>query len=200
MSQLPEWLSEEEFMLAVDHACSFLAKSFTFGYYDSDDIRQEAYIFSLEAISRYDRSRPLENFLFSHIRNRLINFKRDKFHRNDPPCDLCSTGEVHSDGLQCSKYILWYRRNASKQNLMRPTHLDSVGVDYISKKSLLVDSVVDREIFEIIDEFLPSEWRGYYLKMRCGEIVSRLKREAVVKLIRGILHERSAKGSSEFKG
>lgn len=200
MSQLPDWLSEEEFMLAVDHACSFLAKSFIFGYYDSDDIRQEAYIFSLEAIGRYDRSRPLENFLFSHIRNRLINFKRDKFHRNDPPCDVCSGGGVHSDGEQCSKYLLWCRRNASKQNLMRPTHLDSVGVDCISEKSLLVDTAMDREIFDIIDESLPSEWRGYYLKMRCGEIVSRVKREAVIKLIKGILHERAAQGNSEFKG
>ena len=73
MSDFPHDLKESEVILALTKAINLLAPSFTFGYYDIEDIKQEAYIFGLESLARYDRSRPIENFLYSHIKNRLIN-------------------------------------------------------------------------------------------------------------------------------
>jgi hypothetical protein len=35
----------------------------------------------MDAMDRYDESRPLENFLAVHVKNRLNNFKRDKYYR-----------------------------------------------------------------------------------------------------------------------
>ena len=183
---LPDGINEEEFLEAVNKACDVLAKSFAFGYFDSDDIRQEAFIFAMEAVVRYDKSRPLANFLYTHIKNRLINFKRDRFHRNDPPCQLCSAGERHEDGNHCAKFIAWKKRNSAKQSLMPPVDLgDRDDVDSICED--LTESLNKDEIIAKIDMSLPAEIRSAYLRMKCGESVPKAKREMVLKCIREIL-------------
>src|SRR5437763_58309 len=99
----PHGLTEDVVLAAIDNAVNVLARSFRFGIYDVEDIKQEARIMGLEAVPRWDRKRPLENFLYSHIRNRLINFKRNKFRRNDPPCPKCHQGVPHEHGPLCEK-------------------------------------------------------------------------------------------------
>lgn len=183
---LPDGINETEFIEAVNKACDVLAKSFSFGYYDSDDIRQEAFIFAMEAVHRYDRSRPLANFLYTHIKNRLINFKRDRFHRNDPPCQICANGEKHEDGNHCAKFLAWKKRNSAKQSLMRPVDLgDRDDVDAICED--LTENLNKDELLAKIDMSLPAEIRGAYLRMKCGESVPKSKREQVLKAIREIL-------------
>ena len=183
---LPSWLSEEDFLHSVNQACNILAKNFVFGYYDEMDIRQEAYIFALEAIGRYDRDRPLPNFIYTHIRNRLINFKRDKFHRNDPPCALCFGGGSHEDGEICMKFKLWRNRNSVKRNLMRPNELDDYS--HVCKEVSVVESVNYSEMLDKIDMELPVEYRSLYLRMRCGESVPKSKREMIMVKIKEILN------------
>lgn len=189
----PHGLTEEQVMTAMNKAVSLLAQTFSFGYFDSDDIRQEAYIFGLEALSRYDPSRPLENFLYSHIRNRLINFKRDKYHRTDPPCKICAEHGKHPDGSICIKYTAWKRRNSSKQNLMRPLDIQNLSDE--NEKSVrkivnIIDDATFSEIRNLIDGYLPIELRSIYLRIKAGETVSKAKRTKLENALRDLIHGR----------
>jgi len=176
----------------MDKAIALLASTFMFGYYDSDDIRQEAYIFGLEALPRYDPNRPLENFLYSHIKNRLINFKRDKYHRTDPPCKICAEHGKHQDGSVCAKYTAWKKRNASKQNLMRPQDIHTIddGNKSLKLKQSVVDDANIAECIELIDKNLDVELRSTYIRMKYGESVSKAKRVKVENAIKEILSGR----------
>lgn len=79
-------LSEKELLGAIDYVVDSLAGGFVFSYFTIDDIRQEARCFALQGLCKFDPScksegtleEKLRSFLFSHVRNRLINLKRDK--------------------------------------------------------------------------------------------------------------------------
>jgi DNA-directed RNA polymerase specialized sigma24 family protein len=188
----PHNLTETEVMAAMDKAIALLAQTFVFGYFDSNDIRQEAYIFGLEALPRYDPGRPLENFLYTHIKNRLINFKRDKYHRTDPPCKICAEHGKHQDGSICPKYTAWKKRNASKQNLMRPQDIQTADDSDRSMKmnQSVVDDVNIIECLELIDLHLDVELRSTYIRMRYGESVPKAKRLKVEEAVKEILSGR----------
>lgn len=189
----PHDLTEEQVMTAMNKAVALLAQTFSFGYFDSDDIRQEAYIFGLEALSRYDPSRPLENFLYSHIKNRLINFKRDKYHRTDPPCKICAEHGKHPDGSVCTKYAAWKKRNSSKQNLMRPLDIQNLSDE--NEKSVrqshnIIDEATLTEARNLIDDHLSIELRSIYLRIKAGESVPKAKRVKLENALRDLIYGR----------
>ena len=67
----------------VDKISLNLAKTFKFDIWDSDDIKQEVYFLMIEAQKEFDASRGDEyTFYFNYIKNRLMNFKRDKYSTN----------------------------------------------------------------------------------------------------------------------
>ena len=70
-------MTEQEVVDTINKVVSRYAHRFRFGYYDADDIKQEAFIIAMEALDRYDNDGPLESFLAVHVKNRLSNFKRD---------------------------------------------------------------------------------------------------------------------------
>ena len=74
-------MTEQQVLEIIERVASRYAHKFRFGYYTAEDIKQEAIIIGMEALNRYDEARPLENFLAVHIKNRLNNFKRDKYYR-----------------------------------------------------------------------------------------------------------------------
>ena len=59
-----------------------IAPSYVFGFYETDDIKQESYIICHEALQRWDQIRPLENFLSKNLSNRLKTLIRDKYSRS----------------------------------------------------------------------------------------------------------------------
>ena len=81
--RVPSNMSEEEVVSTINKVASRLAHKFTFAFYELEDIKQEAFIIAMEAMNRYDEKKPLENFLFVHVANRLKNFKRDNYFRQD---------------------------------------------------------------------------------------------------------------------
>src|SRR5689334_18040183 len=130
---LPSGVTEQSLMIAINKAMNLLSYSFRFGYHDHEDIKQQGTLFALEAIAKgsYDPTKPLDNFIYSHIKNRLINFKRDKFKRNDAPCIKCFEADrlceqpTHN-GEFCDRYLQWRKRNVSRQNLMNPTDISNL--------------------------------------------------------------------------
>ena len=82
-------MTEEEVLETIEKIANKLCYKFKFGYHGVEDMKQQATLFALEGLDSYDEKRPLENFLWTHVRNRLFNYKRDNFERPDKPCFSC---------------------------------------------------------------------------------------------------------------
>ncbi len=189
---IPPGHTEATVLEAIERAVGVLAPSFTFGYFDVDDIRQQGRVFAIEILEKetYDPSRKLENYLYTHIHNRLCNFKRDNFRRNDPPCPPCHRGEWCEEGGPCSKYSAWKKRNAAKSNLMRPLDIEHVHDEHepgTRTPSTVEDDVQLQELLRMIDQDLPVELRQSYLQMRAGVSVPKARRLQVEKAVSEIL-------------
>ena len=74
---IPSNMTEEEVIETIERVATRLCRKFRFGYHEVDDIKQQASLFAWEGLEKYDEKRPLENFLWTHVRNRLYNFKRN---------------------------------------------------------------------------------------------------------------------------
>lgn len=78
----------------IKYIADIRRKNGAFAYFTNDDISQEVWAMCLDALERYDASiGPLENYLVSHVSNRLKNLKRDKYFR--PGSDVATSGYAH---------------------------------------------------------------------------------------------------------
>lgn len=175
-------VDENEFLKIVDIISKKLAYKFKFGYHDYNDMKQQISIFALEGLKNYDHKRPLENFLWTHVRNRLFNYKRDNYQRPDKPCLTCplydkgckqtSSGCLeYSNKNDCELYSSWLNRNSTKKNLMYLHTIDEVknyGSAFVSDDNLFMDQISTSEIIKLIDQHLVGEERTIYLKLKAG--------------------------------
>ena len=173
--KIPKGLTESEVLEVVNRICDRYAYKFKFGYFEPDDIRQEAFIIAIDALERYDESRPLENFLAVHVKNRLNNFKRDRYYRQHKKLD------ENIDQLNNSKKFLMDTLDISnirdeKEGNMR---LDD---DFIEK-------IANEELLEIIDEHLDVSFRSDYLRVKDGTYVPKPRREQIMEEITEILKD-----------
>lgn len=192
--RIPPGMTEDQVVAAIDKVVNTLAPRFQFGYFTVEDMKQEGRKFAIIALPKYDEKRPLENFLYSHVKNRFINFKRDKYKRNDAPCKLChncADGETgHPDGHYCSKYENWRKRNLSKQNIMNPLDISNISDERETNtrtKSGVLENIEYEELMRQIDDKLPVELRAAYLQMVQGESVPKSKRLEVEQAVLAIL-------------
>ena len=182
---LPNGVSEEDFLKVLDNISKRLGHKFRFGYHDFDDMKQQAAIFAIEGLEKYDNSRPLENFLWTHVRNRLFNYKRNNYQRPDKPCLTCpffdkgyrcslNQCEKYTDKSECDLYAAWSARNESKKNIMQPHQIEdesSLG----TYQSNFVDSISDKELILFLDQNVESEYREDYLRLKHGDKVTKNK-------------------------
>ena len=203
--KLPQGMTEAEVVDAISRATSALARTFKFGPYDEDDIKQEGAIEAITVINKgvYDPrpgpdgkpTRPLANFLYVHIRNRIMNLRRQKLRRNDPPCRSCHEAlgpgqTAHADGQYCEKYQAWLTRNTSKANILCPLDLSNINDEHESrtKSDSNVEFEVERdEMLALVDQQLPVELRTSYLQMRSGKVLPKAVREKVEQAVLAIL-------------
>jgi len=175
-------VSESEFLTVLDNISKRLVHKFKFGYHDVDDMKQQAAIFALEGLEKYDHSRPLENFLWTHVRNRLFNYKRDNYQRPDKPCLNCplydpdlkaSTNQCskYNNKQNCEPYASWSNRNESKKNIMQPHYIDYE----IPHKDSLDLLIQNNEIISFLDENIHADYREHYLRLKHGERVTKNK-------------------------
>ena len=200
--KIPKNMTEEEVLAVMEKVANRLSYKFKFGYHDIDDMKQQAYLEAIKGLKYYDEERPLENFLWTHVRNRLFNFKRNKYERPDKPCLHCPLNAYDKENdacmafdclTDCSIYNRWETRNRTKKNLMRPIEFSEVRDE--SEKNMFIeddveDKVIIKEILEIIDHNLKSmELRKLWLKIREGVSISKDKRVKVYDEINRILEE-----------
>ena len=186
-------VSEQELLDVVEIISKKLAYKFKFGYHEIEDMKQQIVLFALEGLSNYDNNRPLENFLWTHVRNRLFNYKRDNYQRPDNPCVTCPFFDkfAGSNDHNCKKFVnktdceiynVWHVRNNSKKNLMYLKTIEDLK-DFLPNKNTFLNNIQDKEIVQIIEEELTGEYRVIYLKMKYG---SKIYKNEVNKLIQRI--------------
>jgi hypothetical protein len=181
-------VEEKDFLKVLDNISKRLIYKFKFGYHDIDDMKQQAAIFAIEGLKQYDHSRPLENFLWTHVRNRLFNYKRNNYQRPDKPCLTCPLYDklYQNSNNQCSKYLnkkdcelysVWSERNESKKNIMKPQslHNPQANEDYqITDDSSPVELFQNKEIIDFLDNNIANPaHRETYLKLKNGCKVSK---------------------------
>jgi len=206
--QVPNGMTEAEVLATIDKIARRLSPKFKFGYHEVDDIKQQIFIFAWESLKHYDSDRPLENFLWVHVRNRLLNFKRDSYERPDKPCHNCKWNayDVENDyctkheldfitsgcSPECKPYLNWKNRNEAKKNLMTPIELSNVRDEHEErmKVSHPVDEIVmSKEIHRIINNELPINMRSDYLRMISNVHVPKPRRTVIQETIKDILAE-----------
>lgn len=175
---LPNGVSTEEFLLVLDNISKRLANKFKFAYHGTEDMKQQAAIFALEGLKNYDNKRPLENFLWTHVRNRLFNYKRNNYQRPDKPCHSCpfydklfkcSTNqcEQYTNKHDCELYAAWAKRNEVKKNIIQPTHIDSNN-NYMHNNCDINIFAANQELIDFLDQHIQTDYRESYLKLKHG--------------------------------
>lgn len=141
-----------------------LSRKYTFPNYEAEDIEQEAFIFGLEGMGKYDGKRPLENFLRVHIRNRLSNLRRNKYYRPD---------SGNAETIQKGKKKL----------------LDASPFEELSNVFAVMDvsELDNRELLEYIDEKLNPVYRADYLRFLGSQKLTKAKRNKLFEQLKGIM-------------
>ena len=173
--KIPNGMTENEVLEIINKVASRYAHKFRFGYFEADDIRQEAVIIAMEALERYEEGRPLENFLAVHVKNRLNNFKRDKYYRQS---------KVDSNTQE--------KHNNSKKFLMEPLDISNIRDEKEDNMRVEDDFVIDfeqQEVLRIIDQNLDVSLRSDYLRIKDGVYVPKPRRKQIYEEIDMILRE-----------
>lgn len=183
---LPVGYTEAQVLEAIEACVRILTPQFAFPGYPKEDLGQEAYIWALEALPRFDPTRPLDNFLYAHLKRRLINFRRDRYRRADPPCLACHEGHQHEPTRLCKIHERWVKRNNAKAALNKNATPPQAALETPSNDSTFNDVAI-RDAVALIDKHLDEELRGSWLRMRAGCAVPRVRRMRVEEAIRRIL-------------
>lgn len=193
--KLPHNIDEKEFVEILHRIVRKLGYKFIFGYHSYEDMYQQAAIFAMEGLEKYDSSKPLENFLWTHLRNRLFNFKRDNFKRPDKPCLTCPFFDKecakspnqctkYTQVLDCSLYKKWYVRNTSKQNIMKPTSIENEkSISSNSNENGVIFGIANSELLSKIERNLRGEYREIFLKIQHGIKISKADTKKLQKYI-----------------
>ena len=165
--KIPKNLTEQEVIDTITKIARQLAPKFVFASYEVDDIFQEAVIIGIDGMEKYDENRPLSNFLFTHISNRLKNFKRDNYYR----LDIGSAQQIQD----------------RKKHLLEPIGIDNIYS--VSSTEDMSNNVHISEILKYIDEKLPAKYRRDYLKLKTNSPLPKSRKAIILKIIREILNE-----------
>lgn len=190
--KIPKGYTEEQVVEIIEKISRRLANKFKFGYHEVDDMKQQAALFAWEGLENYDNVRPLENFLWVHVHNRLYNFKRNNFSRLDKPCLSCPLNAyinnqctLYKDLNDCEYYAKWNERNEIKKSLMSTKEHQEV-IDIRESQS---DQVDYKEILDLIDKNIPLSMREDWIRYSHKLKLSKTKRTNLTNLIIIILKE-----------
>ena len=180
LMKMPANMSEDEVMVIIDKIAQRLAGRFIFGYNDIEDIKQQARLIALEGLESYDEGRPLENFLWVHVKNRLCNYKRNNYVRLDKPCDHCPFSAYDKSNdictkfdnfLDCEIYATWFNKNESRKNIMNPIGLSCASSDKeenMKSGANPSEIISHKEIIDLIDKNIPNNLRSDWLQSKVG--------------------------------
>ncbi len=164
--KLPPNLTEQEVIDIITKVSKKLAPKFVFASYEAEDIEQEAFLMGVEGLERYDSTKPLENFMYAHIKNRLKNFKRDNYYRFD--------------------YGNAQKIQDRKKNLLEP--MDIAALYSVSTDDNTIHNAHLSEMLDLIDRKLPADLRGDYLKLRNNASLPKGRKAIIIRIIEDIVN------------
>jgi DNA-directed RNA polymerase specialized sigma24 family protein len=165
--KLPEGLDEDFVSATIMKIAKRLAPKYVFSGYDVEDIEQEAFLIGIAGLDKYDTSRPLENFMYTHINNRLKTFKRDNYYRLDY-------------GTEAQKI------QDRKKRLLEPVSIEAVYTIYSTDQT--ANNVQMKEVLDLIDQKLPSHLRRDYLKLQSNSSLPKSRKAHIVQVIEQIIN------------
>jgi len=165
--KIPDGLDEQGVINTIMKIAKRLAPKYVFTGYDVEDIEQEAFLIGVAGLERYDPSRPLENFMYTHINNRLKTFKRNNYYR----MDYGSSAQKLQD---------------RKRNLLEPVCIDSI-YTACSHDHTVSDAHLN-EILDLIDSKLPAHLRRDYLKLQSNSFLPKSRKAAIIDAIERIVN------------
>lgn len=197
---IPEGMQKEHVVETIRSVARKLSKKYRFGFYNEEDIEQEAFLLIVEKeiLQKYDFSKPLENFLAVVLKNRLYNFKRDNYFRPTPPCincplkafispDRCS---AYEDMMDCSFYKKWQNVITKRKNIMYTVNIENISdVDEpsMSYSVNFLENIDEEEFSEKILQYLNIKSRKYYLMMKNGVKIKNIELNYLLDEIKRVL-------------
>lgn len=195
--KIPKNMTEKEVLDIFDKVIKKLVYKFKFGRNQISDMYQEAMVYAIEGIEKYDDIRPLENFIYTHIHNRLYNFKRNNYFRLEKPCEHCPLSafiapdgcSAFKDREECTLYAGWLSRNNIRKNLTNVLEYSQISTNEktMGYSGNQIEEINSKEILELIDSQLPVSLRKTYLKMLSGERIPKKERIVVEEYIISLL-------------
>lgn len=165
--KIPDGLDEAYVVATIRKIAKRLAPKYVFSGYESEDIEQEAFLIGLAGLKNYDASRPLENFMYTHINNRLKTFKRDNYYRMDY-------------GTEAQKI------QDQKRDLLEPVSIDNV-YSMHTAPDVNNDAYV-KEMLELIDRKLPTHLRRDYLRLQSNAPLPKGRKANIIQIIEQIIN------------
>lgn len=182
--KLPTFVTEEQFVSAFENVIHKLTSKFTFHVYDKDDIYQEAFIIAAEGVFNYNPNLgvPLESFLYTHLRNRLNNFRRNNYLRRETNCQEC-----RKHNTTCQRCEQREKLNLTKKSILEPSSIENSNHPLSENK---LDEQIDMQILlDKIIEKLPVDLVQDFYKIRDGVRINSNKKKRILELIREIAEE-----------
>ncbi|MCK5608637.1 hypothetical protein KAR91_42535 [Candidatus Pacearchaeota archaeon] len=165
--KIPQGLNEEFVSATIIKIAKRLAPKYVFSGYDVEDIEQEAFLIGIKGLEKYDPSRPLENFMYTHINNRLKTFKRDNYYRLDY-------------GTEAQKI------QDRKKNLLEPVSIEAVHT--VCATDQTTNNAQMKEVLELIDRKLPAHLRRDYLKLQSNSPLPKSRKAYIIQVIEQIIN------------
>jgi DNA-directed RNA polymerase specialized sigma24 family protein len=173
-------LSEDEFKELHSEICRKFAATFSFDIHDQEDISQEIAIIILDGLQRYNKEKSsVKTFIWRHVYNRLVNFKRDNLARADmPPED------------EPKKREAWIKRQEAKKAVKRPApiivsykdddfeHVDDALLSYDKPTAEI------NEIINIIEKQLNPKMRRVWIAWQADEYISEQDKTDFINYVR----------------
>ncbi len=164
--KIPKGINEAEAVEVIMKIAKRLAPKYVFASYDVEDIQQEAFLIGIAGLEKYDQKRPLENFMYTHINNRLKTFKRDNYYR----LDYGTAAQKIQD---------------RKKSLLEPVDIDAIYSVYTNEQS--TSNAQIHETLELIDKRLPAHLRRDYLKLQSNSPLPKGRKAIVIEAIERII-------------
>lgn len=174
--KIPEGMDEGHIVDVITKIAKRLAPKYVFSGYEVEDIEQEAFLIGVKGLEKYDPSRPLENFMYTHINNRLKTFKRDNYYR----MDYGSPAQKIQDRKKC---------------LLEPVSLDAIYL--IFQPDETINDAYIKETLELIDRKLPSHLRRDYLKLQANAPLPKNRKAQIIEIIERIVSGDELEGDEE---
>lgn len=204
--KIPEGMTEDEVLYSIEVIVKGLAYKYKFGYYDIEDIKQEARTAAIKGLDKYDPNRgKLQTFLWTHVKNQLFNLRRNKYERHDKPCLNCPLKAYDPDCLKsenectefedkhnCSLYHNWIKNNSAKKNIMCPVGIQNVQDEHeprMREESDITETINTANIILLLDTKIPVILRSLWIKMKNDIKLSKSEREKLLSAIQEILAE-----------